>query len=91
MKFKLVKISSKGQVVIPQDIREKFKIREGDYLVFIPLAEDLMLIKKVVLDEKNYKPFIKMLHEAFNEIGIEISEEQIERAFKLILSRYKNE
>jgi len=88
MKFKLVRISSKGQIVVPAEIREKFSINEGDYVLFIPLSEDLILIKKVVFDKKEYKPFLKIFTEALNRVGVNIEEEKVEKAFELILEEY---
>ncbi|RIB35171.1 MAG: hypothetical protein BXU00_02455 [Candidatus Nanoclepta minutus] len=88
MKFKLVRISSKGQIVVPAEIREKFNIEEGDYVLFIPLAEDLILIKRMVFDKKEYRPFLEIFSKALNEVGANVEEEKIEKAFELILERY---
>jgi len=88
MKFKLVRISSKGQIVVPVEIREKFNIDEGDYVLFIPLAEDLILMKRVVFDKKEYKPFLKIFTEALNKVGVNVEEEKVEKAFELILEEY---
>jgi len=88
MKFKLVRISSKGQIVLPIEIREKFNINEGDYVLFIPLAEDLILIKRVTFDKKEYKPFLEIFSKALSEVGANVEEEKIEKAFELILEKY---
>jgi len=88
MKFKLVRISSKGQVVVPAEIREKFNIDEGDYALFIPLAEDLILIKRITFDKKQYMPFLEILFKALNEVGANVTKEKIEKAIELILEKY---
>ncbi len=41
-----VKVSAKGQVVIPKAIREAYHINEGSELLFIPI-EDGVLIKPI--------------------------------------------
>ena len=44
----LVKVTRKGQVTIPREIREKLGIREGDYLVAAGV-KDLVILRKVSL------------------------------------------
>ena len=53
----ITKISSKGQVVIPFDIREKMNLREGNLLI-VSDSEDSICMKKIEL------PKIKSWHEA---------------------------
>jgi AbrB family looped-hinge helix DNA binding protein len=45
------KIGSKGQVVIPADAREEFRLNEGDKVVIMkaPMHEGLMVLKAEVL------------------------------------------
>lgn len=43
---KLTKVSSKGQLVIPQDIRKKLHIQEGNIFA-VTSKEDLVILKKV--------------------------------------------
>jgi len=42
----VVKISSKGQVVIPKEVREKLGLRAGDYLL-VELEGDEVKLRKV--------------------------------------------
>jgi len=44
--MEITKISSKGQIVIPQKIRNELKINEGS-LIAIDKIKDLIIIKKI--------------------------------------------
>ena len=46
MKIELTKLSSKGQVVIPQDIREKMSLEEGETLA-VSMQDNLIVLKKM--------------------------------------------
>jgi AbrB family looped-hinge helix DNA binding protein len=39
------KVTSRGQVVIPKEVREKFKIKEGDFVLFYD-ENGKLIIKK---------------------------------------------
>jgi antitoxin PrlF len=43
---KMVRVSSKGQVVLPKSFREKIGIAEGDYLMIQELADGLLVLGK---------------------------------------------
>lgn len=43
MKSYLVKVTSKGQITIPKELREQFHILEGETAVMIPLPEGIMI------------------------------------------------
>ena len=45
----ITKVSSKGQVVIPREIREQLGLKEGDSLQ-IEKVGDLVVLKKIELD-----------------------------------------
>ena len=49
-----VKVSEKGQVVIPKDVREKLKLHKGDKLVIL-IEGEKMLIEKSKKTEKKIK------------------------------------
>ena len=51
-------ISSRGQVVIPQSVREKLKLHEGEKFVVIG-EEDTIVLKK--LEMPSFKGFDKLL------------------------------
>lgn len=40
------KVSSKGQVVIPNGLRKKMKVRDGDYFSIMS-TDDLIILKKI--------------------------------------------
>lgn len=76
MDFEITRLSSKGQVVIPFELRKGFK--EGEKLVVIRNGEQLIL-KKVNSFNKNLKKdleFARRTEEAYNRIeageGIEM-------------------
>jgi AbrB family looped-hinge helix DNA binding protein len=46
MEFDITKISSKGQVVIPQGIRDKLSLRDGQILA-VSTEDNLIVLKKV--------------------------------------------
>ena len=54
-------MSSKGQLVIPQNIREKMGIKENS-IVAIELVEDFAIVKNIDFDLKNqFKKSLKDL------------------------------
>ncbi len=60
----ITRISSKGQVVIPQEIREKLKVGEGSLLV-VTQQDDLICMKKVELPKiKSWKEATEPFREA---------------------------
>lgn len=54
MKIKSVKVSDKGQISIPQDIREIIGIEKGDELIIFQEGDKIML-KKSGSIEKTFK------------------------------------
>ncbi len=60
----LIKISSKGQVVIPLEIREKMNLEEGNLLI-ISDNNDSICMKKIELPKiKSWKEATKPFREA---------------------------
>jgi len=43
---KLVRVSSKGQIVLPKKYREQMGIGEGDYIQVEQLSDDTLLVEK---------------------------------------------
>ncbi len=56
--MEITSLSSRGQVVIPQDIRERMHLQEGEKFVVIG-EEDTILLKK--LEQPSFKDFDKLL------------------------------
>ena len=60
----IIKISSKGQIVIPLEIRDKMKLKEGNLLI-ISDNDDSICMKKVELPKiKSWKETTKPFKEA---------------------------
>ncbi|MBN2421099.1 AbrB/MazE/SpoVT family DNA-binding domain-containing protein [Candidatus Woesearchaeota archaeon] len=62
----LVKMSPKGQLVVPQDIREKLKFAPGDMFVAVQI-EDGIVFKKIELDLKKIESIKKQTQEQFKK------------------------
>ncbi|KPV64976.1 MAG: SpoVT / AbrB like domain protein [Candidatus Bathyarchaeota archaeon BA1] len=43
MEFYTVKVTSKGQITIPKELRDQFHILEGETAVLIPVTEGILL------------------------------------------------
>ena len=69
MDINITRMSSKGQVVIPQEMRENFK--EGEKILVIQVGDKLILKKATDLDEnlKEDLEFAKRTEEAFKRIA----------------------
>ena len=59
------KISSRGQVAIPSDIRNQLGLREGSKVLFV-LEDDTLLMKKVTAE--SFAQLTKPLREAKKKI-----------------------
>ena len=64
-KIELGTVSSRGQICIPNDIREDMGLEEGSKILFV-LADDSLLIKKVNM--KTFAEITKPLKEAQKKI-----------------------
>ncbi len=60
MVVETVKMSSKGQIVIPQDIREEISAEEGTLFV-VSSSKDTIVLKKIIMPSKS--ELIKTLEE----------------------------
>lgn len=67
MEIELTKVSSKGQVVIPQKVRERLKIKEGETLA-VSAENDLVVLKKVSNPLEEDLETIEEIKEAWKEI-----------------------
>ena len=69
MEFEIVKLSSKGQVVIPSELRNGFN--EGDKLLIIRNGDKIVIEKASEMDEKLNEDleFAKRTAEAWKDIG----------------------
>jgi AbrB family looped-hinge helix DNA binding protein len=62
----VVKITSKGQLTLPAEIRKSLKIGEGDYL-YVTEAGGLILMKRIGVDPKE---ILDRFQRAAREIGL---------------------
>tara|TARA_Y100000310_G_C20044055_1_gene517512 strand:+ start:202 stop:459 length:258 start_codon:yes stop_codon:yes gene_type:complete len=65
------KISSRGQVAIPSDIRNHLKLHEGSKVLFF-LEDDTLLMKKVGIE--SFAEITKPLREAAKKSGLKESD-----------------
>lgn len=79
------KLSSKGQVVIPEDVRKKLKLKEGDQFVVIGKGDAVILkaISPPSLDE--FSDLLKEAQKQAKKAGLK--KEDIGKAIKKIRSR----
>lgn len=61
MLVKTVKVSEKGQICIPTDIRQLARIQQGDDLILIQVGEKLLLEKVNVIAKQTKKEFRDLL------------------------------
>ena len=67
MEIELTRVSSKGQVVIPQRVREKLKIKEGETLA-VSSEGDIVVLKKIINPLEEDLETIEEIKEAWKEI-----------------------
>ncbi|MGH9877031.1 MAG: AbrB/MazE/SpoVT family DNA-binding domain-containing protein [Nitrososphaerales archaeon] len=61
IKFKTIKVSKKGQIAIPSDIRKDMGISEGDELLLVKKGKRIMLEKASELSEELEDEFDDLL------------------------------
>lgn len=89
--MELARVTSKGQITIPKDIREKLNLKPGDKVVFLEEEDKIIFANSSVIALKNFQK--QMVDEA-KKAGIN-SEEDIEKLVgdirkELWESRYEN-
>lgn len=62
--FKTVKVSDKGQIAIPSDIRKALKIKKGEELLIIRKGDKLLVEKSSKVSKKFASEFNFMLKNA---------------------------
>ncbi len=78
--IEITSVSSRGQVVIPQNIRDKLKIREGEKFVVIGGDNTIVLKKLEMPSFKGVDKLLKKTREFAKNKGIK--ESDIEEAVK---------
>lgn len=74
--MEVVKVSSKGQIVIPKSLREKLGIKEGEYLLIFSRG-DVIVMKKLNI---GVEEILKEGEEAAKSFGV--SEEDVAKAVR---------
>ena len=83
-KIEITSMSSRGQVVIPLEIREQLGLREGEKFVVIG-EEDMVILKKITMPSfKNFGKLIQKTQQFAKDkqIGKTDVEDAIKRARK---------
>ena len=70
-KIEIGTISSRGQICIPNDIREEMNLKEGSKILFI-LSDDSLLIKKITT--QTFKEITEPLKESAKKAGMKESD-----------------
>jgi len=83
MALELTRLSQKGQVVIPSEVRRKMGLKEGTKFLVIGL-EDVIVLRRLQLSEEKLR-LKKLLAEArFSAKTHGLSEKEIERLVRLV-------
>ena len=86
MEFDVTKISSKGQAVIPQEVRDRLALRDGQILA-VSTKDNLIVLKKVDNNlEREELETLKEIKKAWREIELgkcrKVSKEEFLRNIK---------
>ncbi len=76
MDFSMTKVSSRGQVVIPRDIRQKTKLKEGEKLLAYS-DKDTIVLKKVSSSLSELEKLASFGRKFVKQKGIKKSDVQI--------------
>lgn len=80
-KLEITSMSSRGQVVIPLDIREQLGLKEGEKFVVVVGEEDTVILKKVTMPSfKNFDKLLQKTQQFAKEKGI--TKADVESAIK---------
>ena len=79
------KLSSRGQVVIPEEIRNAMHLHSGDK--FLVLCEnDVIILKTISPSVENFKPLINKIRKIAKEAGL--TKDDVQSAIKLSRKKY---
>lgn len=69
--IKTIKVSEKGQIAIPQVIRDSLGINQGDELIMIQMNNKILLEKSQKIEQKlqdNFKDILKFSEQSLKEV-----------------------
>lgn len=85
MQLEVTSVSSRGQVVIPNQIRQSLKLKSGSKLIVIQNGRNILL-KPVELPKKEqFYQLVKLGEKVQKELGL--SREDIEKSIKKVRKR----
>jgi len=67
-KVELIKVSSRGQIVIPEDIRKKYGIKQGDRLILLEQDGALLLTKASTAEDVLRKQWLSATERSFADV-----------------------
>ena len=70
----VVKITDKGQITLPKELRKAYNFKEGDYLLLFPQGEGLRAEKALVSPASRFKELAANTEKRFMEEGLQPSE-----------------
>jgi AbrB family looped-hinge helix DNA binding protein len=70
----VVKITDKGQITLPKELREAYNFKEGDYLLLFPQGEGLRAEKALVSPVSRFKALAADTEKRFRDEGMQPSE-----------------
>ena len=76
----VAKISGKGQVTLPKQLRSKFDLKEGDYLIIYPQGSGFRVEKAVLSARERFRQLAETTERRFQENGI--TREDVEEAIR---------
>jgi len=80
MTEEIVKMSSKGQLVVPKKIREQEGFKDSDRFIAVPV-EDGVVFKKIDIDvKKEYEELTEEMRNKMEQRGL--SEDEVEEAIE---------
>jgi len=65
----LTKVSAKGQIVIPKDLRERLSLKEGDTLL-VYSTDSMLVIRKVTKQETVLSIIAEPVRKKIRQLGI---------------------
>lgn len=84
----LAKMTSKGQITIPKDIRDKMNAKKGDYFLFELKGNNKVEIKKAELStSEKFEKVAQRIQKKFEEHGI--TRKDVEEAIRWARSQEK--
>lgn len=74
------KVSFKGQITIPKELRKKLEIKPGDFVIFAEEGKKVVLKKARISPEKEFNKLVAVLDKKVKQLGIK--DKDIEDAVK---------